>query len=341
MMVCMTLTLGCSTPKKSSPPAALKGFGISPLGFPLDYSKTTGFFAEVGGMKNGAVLWNAAWRDDVVNGTDSGTIPAGTVSLEQAASTYHFTPLFVFGWRSGNVLYLNVPSNPVNNWTNTDAQALFRSMLVQFASAYKPPYLFLGNENDSYYEQDPADYANWIKFYNSAYDAIKSVSPQTMVGPVFNYEHLSGSGVLNGWTQPTWQALDEHDLTRVDIVGITLYPWLNYASADAVPANYLDPLLSHIGSKPIAVTETGWPAENLGGLNPPWETSETAQVTYLSKLSAMLSGKNVKLVDWLFLNPMVDPGGSPVSWELFGSVSVRNSTGGKRAVYDPWISTVL
>jgi len=108
-----------------------------------------------------------------------------------------------------------------------------------------------------------------------------------------------------------------------------------------VPSTYLDPLISRIGDKPIAITETGWPAENLGNLNPLWETSETAQVTYLSKLSAMLKGKNVKIVNWLFLNPMVNPGGSPVSWKLFGSVSIRNDSGGKRSVYDPWLSFSL
>jgi hypothetical protein len=113
---------------------------------------------------------------------------------------------------------------------------------------------------------------------------------------------------------------------------------LNYQTASLVPANYLDPFVSRIGSKPVAVTETGWPAENLGNLNPLWETSETAQVTYLSRLSAMLAGRNLKMVNWLFLHPMVDPGGSPSSWKLFGSVSLRNSSGNKRAVYDPWVS---
>jgi len=316
----------------------VKGFGISPQGFPLDYSKLPDFLTEVGSMTNGGVMFNGAWRDDVVNGTDAGKIPAAAVLTMQNASTYKFTPIAVFGWRTGTTLYLKVPANPKNDWTNTEARNLFQSMLVNLATTHKPPFVFLGNENDFYYEQSPGDYANWISFYNAAYAAVKSVSSGTFVGPLFNFEHTAGAGALNGWTKTYWEALSSHDLSKVDIVGVTVYPWLNYAAASSVPSNYLDPLISRIASKPIAITETGWPAENLGGLNPAWETSETAQVTYLSRLSTMLAGKNLKLVNWLFLHPMKDPGGSPLEWKLFGSISIRNGLGNKRAAYNSWLS---
>ncbi|OGC01397.1 hypothetical protein A2V82_12770 [candidate division KSB1 bacterium RBG_16_48_16] len=316
----------------------VKGFGISPQGFPLDYSKLADFYTEIGGMVNGGVMWNGSWRDDVFEGTDAGAIPAAAAAIIQSSNTFNFTPIEVFGWRSGATLFLNVPGNQTNDWTNTEAKNLFLSMLVDFATIYKPPFVFLGNENDFYYEQNPADYANWISYYNSAYDAIKATSSATLVGPVFNFEHMAGAGVLNGWTTPYWGALDAHDLGKIDIVGVTVYPWFNYASARSVPSNYLDPLASRINSKPIAITETGWPAENLAGLNPTWETSEAAQVAYLLQLSAMPEGKNIRMVNWLFLYQMADPGGSPLEWKLFGSVSIRDGSGKKRTVYDLWLS---
>ncbi len=316
--------------------AVVKGFGISPQGFPIDYSRLPAFFTEIGAMPSGGVLWNGAWRDDAAGGTDAGEIPAAAALTLQSSVTYGFVPAVVFGWRSGATIFLNVPANPTNNWTNSEAKDLFRKTLGDFAAAHQPPFVFLGNENDLYYEQNPADYANWIAFYDSAYDVIKAASPGTLVGPVFSYEHLAGSGALNGWTTAHWPALEMHDLTRVDLVGVTVYPWLNVPSAASVPADYLDPLLARIGSKPIAITETGWPAENLGGLNPPWETSEAAQLTYLSRLSAMLSGRSVRMVNYLFVHAMQDPGGSPTEWKLFGSVSIRDASGNPRAVYDPW-----
>jgi len=342
-LILLVAVVGCgsnnqesNTPDDNSTPtqvSVIKGFGISPQGFPLDYSQIGAFYTEVSSMTDGGVMWNGLWKE-----SGAGTIPQAAASLMQASSTYDFTPVVVFGWRSGTTLFLDVPSDATNNWSNAAARTLFQGMLVSYAATYEPPYLFLGNENDAYYQQNASDYANWISFYNSAYDAIKLASPDTMVGPVFNFEHMAGAGVLNGWTTAHWGALESHDLSKVDIVGVTVYPFLNYASSSAVPGSYLDPLISRIGSKPIAVTETGWPAENLGGLNPPWETSAQAQVTYLSRLDAMLEGKDVKMVNWLHLYAMKDTGGSPIEWKLFSSVSLRDGSGNKRPAYDAWLS---
>jgi hypothetical protein len=316
----------------------LKGFGISPQGVPLDWSKLGDFYTEVGSMTNSAVMWNGGWRDDLADGTDAGTIPKGAADIVQNSKNYRFTPISVFGWRSGDTIYLNVPGDETNYWTNTTARSLFKNMLVDYVDTYQPPFIFIGNENSAYYEQNPTDYENWINFYNDAYDAIKTASPGTKVGTIFNFEHIAGSGKLNGWTKTYWEAIDLHDLSKVDIVGVTLYPFLNYASADEVPVSYLDPLVSRISSKPIAITETGWPAEDFGNLDLPWEESEQAQLTYLSKLEVMLEGNNISTVNWLFLYPMEDPGGSPSDWELFGSISIRDSSGNKRPVYDPWLT---
>lgn len=296
----------------------VKGVALSPRGFPLDYSQLPAFYAEVAAMPRGGVMWNGLWTD--------GVAPKAVL---QSAAAYRFTPIVVFGWRSGTV---TVPAS----WSDSEARARFANMLRDFATTYHPPFVFLGNENDFHYAQNPTDYANWITFYNEAYDTIKAASPSTVVGPVFNYEHLAGSGALNGWTTPHWPALEMHDLTRVDAVGITLYPWLHHATAASVPANYLDPLLARIGSKPIAITETGWPAENR--LNAQWEASETAQVTYLGRLSTMLRGKPVRMVNHLFLHAMQDPGGSPFDWKLAGSISLRDASGNPRPAYDAWLA---
>ncbi len=170
-------------------------------------------------------------------------------------------------------------------------------MLVSFATTYQPRFLFIGNENDFFYEQDPTDYARWITFYNAAYTAIKTVSAGTQIGPIFNFEHLAGVGTLNAWTTPNWSALTTHDLTKVDIVGVTVYPWFSYATVATVPDTYLQPLFDHVGAIPVAITESGWPAENLANLNPLWSTSEQEQVDYITKLFGFAQGHNVQMVN--------------------------------------------
>lgn len=334
-LLALLLSPGCGDSSPGTTPL-LQGYGLSPQGFPLDYSKLAEFFAEAGTLPNGAVMWNGAWRDDAASGTDAGTVPAAAQAIFDNATANDYTPIAVFGWRSGTTLYLNVPANATNDWTNTDARTAFQTMLTNFVTTNHPSFVFLGNENDFYYEQSPTDYANWLVFYDSAYDAIKASSPSTQVGPVFNVEHLSGAGALNGWTTPLWNAVDDHDFSRVDVVGLTVYPFFAHATAAAVPATYLDAVIGHLHGKPFAITETGWPAENLGALNPVWETSSQAQVNYLTQLGAMLKGKTLGFVNWLFLHAEADPGGSPDAWKIFGSISVRDGSGAERSVYGPW-----
>jgi hypothetical protein len=336
--------VGCSSseelrgPVTPAPTGAIKGFGLSPVGFPRDYSKTVEFYAELKTIPNSGVMWNGAWRDDVAGGTDAGQIPVAAAATVQGAGAAGVPPIIVFGWRSGGFLFLNVPANATNNWSNEESKELFLQMLVDFVTTYFPPLLFLGNENDFYFEQNPIDYANWIAFYDAAYDTIKVVAPSTEVGPVFNYEHLAGAGAMNGWTTPRWGALTAHDFSKIDVVGVTVYPFLQYSSPTSVPADYLNPLIARIGLKPIAITETGWPAEDPLNLSPPWEVSDTSQVAYVPRLQAATQGKLLRSVNWLFLNGMVSPGGTPLDWQLFGSISIRDTLGNKRLVYDDWVA---
>ncbi|MCL4257615.1 MAG: hypothetical protein KJZ53_03690 [Anaerolineales bacterium] len=315
-------------------PAILKGYGISPLGFPGDFSQYPQFLAEVASLPNGAVMFNGAWRDAAAT---SGQPPQAAQGLMQAAAQYSFTPIIVFGWRSSATqLHLDVPANPVPDWSNLEARALFLQMLVEFAAEHHPPYLFLGNENDDYYIAQPQDYMRWLEFYDQAYDAIKAVSPATQVGPIFQYERLAGLGTLNGWDQAHWGALDAHDLTRLDILGITLYPWFSAATPEELPDDYLAPLLQHAGATPIAITETGWPAET-PGLQAPWHASSESQLRYVDALARITRPVDLRILNWLFINPI---NASPDSLEvqLFGSISLRDQAGEPRPVYQTWVN---
>jgi hypothetical protein len=329
---------GCRPGDDTALPAEglIRGFGISPQGFPLDWAETEAFYLEVGAMERGGVMWNGAWRDDVEGGSDAGVVPVLAGGLPTLGETYGFAPILVFGWRSGETLLLSVPGDTTNDWSNEQARELFSTMLVEHARTTQAPWVFIGNENSAYHEQDPQDYAAWVSFYEEVYDLIKAESPSTQVGTIFNFEHLSGQGELTGWSTPHWEALEAHDLSKIDALGLTLYPFLHHATPSEVPAGYLDPLFERIGDTPLAVTETGWPAEDLGELQIPWEQSPEAQVAYLESLGGLIEGRDVPLVNWLFLHAMVDPGDSSTDWQVFGSISIRDSAGQQRPAYDAW-----
>jgi hypothetical protein len=351
VLVVALLSLACSqsvspeTPESPispiEPPGLVKGFGISPQGFPATYEKYGDFLTEVGEFAGGGVFYNGAWRDDVVGGSDAGQIPQTAKTVAEQAATYHYTPIFVFGWRSHETITLAVPANPANNWSNQETRALFEGMLVEFAQTYHPPFLFLANENSFYYQLDPDDYMNFIAFYNHAYDAVKAVSPETKIGVVFNYEHLAGKGRFSQWNTPYWEALSAHDFTRLDVIGVTLYPFLNFATPEEIPDTYLDELTGRIGDIPIAITETGWPGTFDTDVELAWEASDRAQVVFADKLNSILSGKNVVMVNWLFLYPYHNTDANDLEWMTFGTVALCDDRGDKRPIFDVWSDFTL
>lgn len=316
----------------------LKGLALSPEGFPFDFSELPEFYAEAATFPSPAVMWNGSWRAGIDaegwDGAGPAPFPGGAELTALEAEQKRFTPLFVFGWRSGETPHLAVPGNPVNDWSNAQARQLYADLTARFAEEHRPPFLFLGNESDAYFAAAPEDYPRWIEAYEEAYAAIKQVSPETLVGPVFQLEELAGLGGLSGATAPRWGALEAHDLSTVDVVGISLYPWFRSERAADVPLDHLAPLFERIGDTPVLITETGWPAEEHPEHPVPWKTSEAAQVAYVHRLFRMIQGRDVRGAVWAFLHPLLDDSG--LVGRLFGSISLRDEQGAERPVYDVW-----
>jgi len=158
---------------------------------------------------------------------------------------------------------------------------------------------------------------------------------------LYQYERTAGVGVLAAQTGASWGALTLHDLDRIDVLGLTLYPFFSHATPGDIPTNYLEPLAQRLGGRPIAITETGWPAEIPDGFELPWEASEGHQVEYLEALGRVLQGFDVPLVTWLYRHPLaqVAEGGlTPLEWNIFHSLSLRRGSGEKRPVHNAWVA---
>lgn len=342
LVALLVVFAGCDTSDpdpddSNNPPRTdnlLRGFSLSPEGFPEDYSRTEAFFDEVQSLGRGSVLSNSAWRDDLAAGSDAGRIPEVAKLVASQSRMNGVEPVTVFGFQSGEELFIRVPGNDVNDWTNGDAVAAFADMAADFAAEYDPEFLFLGNETDFYAEQDPDGYEAWTAAYRTVRAAVKEVSPNTLVGTIFQVEHMLGRGVFSGWNTPQTRAWTLHDAETIDVVGLTIYPYLGTADPADLPSNYLDEITALIGERPIVITETGWPANDAGSVVA-WNAGEDEQVTFAQRLDAMIAGKNVQAAHWLFLYPAVS-GLPQEQLATFGSVSVRDEDGEKRPVYGFW-----
>lgn len=208
----------------------------------------------------------------------------------------------------------------------------FLEMLKHTADSLSPNYIFIGNEVNFYWEQDSVDYLNFVYFYHQAYDSIKFYSPNTKVGTIFNYEHLSGNGTNVGWTIPYWNALHSFDTSKIDVFGLTVYPFFEYNQANLIPGNYLNDFYQRVNNKEVYLTETGWPADSFIGT---WTCSPQQQEVYIDSLVNIVANGNVIGINWLFLHYLMD---SLVNdgIKIFNSVSLRDSLGNDRPALSKW-----
>ncbi|MCB9246355.1 MAG: glycosyl hydrolase 53 family protein [Flavobacteriales bacterium] len=308
------------------------GYGVSPLGHSADFSQFGAFLNEVGLMcnGNGVVLVNANWRDNI---NTSGSIPTVHKTVSQLQpSPYGYHDMLAFPFAEYPTLFLNTNSDTTNNWTNSNMKSLFLQMLRNTADSLHPEYIFIGNEINFYWAQDSVDFLNFVGFYHQAYDTIKLYSPNTKVGTIFNYEHLSGNGVNVGWNTPYWNALNVFNFNKIDVFGMTVYPFFNYNQASLVPSNYMSDFFQQIGNKQVYFTETGWPADSFIGT---WTCSPQQQEIYIDSLVNFVSQGNVIGLNWLYLHYLMDPQIND-GIKIFNSVSLRDSLGLDRPALLKW-----
>ena len=336
LLITLLLLTSCKAPLYFS-------YGYSPYGYPqaVQPADEQEFFTFLGTQNNnkGALLVGTSWRDDQFGVTDGGgAIPAVIAPRNAQAAANNFTNIIIIDWRSGQTLLMNqpAPGDTTNSWSNSESKTKLLNMLKSLISTYKPKYLFLGNEINEY---TGPDYSQMVDFYNSAYPQLKALNSATKLGVIFQYESLSGHQSLRVPGAPAdWGKLTQFDLAKLDVIGLTLYPMFDNANPNLIPANYLQPLKDRIGTKPVVITETGWPSEDLipDPNSPPWVTSPQAQVDYINKMPSFLNAITVEVMGWLFYQPLKGP--IPEGFKIFSPIALFDSNKNKLPSYDLWVA---
>jgi hypothetical protein len=97
-------------------------------------------------------------------------------------------------------------------------------------------------------------------------------------------------------------------LAHVDVVGISVYPFVffdheNRGDPASLPTDWLSQVTALAGDKPVAIAETGWPAERLTipafGIDV--ASDVTRQNAYLGHLFAAAASLDAQFIVWFFL----------------------------------------
>jgi hypothetical protein len=187
------------------------------------------------------------------------------------------------------------------------------------AEEFTPEYLSLGNEVNDYFLLHPSDLEPYLSLVSEAYSAVKLVSPKTKVLVVLSYNHLLQE---NQWDLLT---LLEN---RVDLIGLTTYPYQVFASPEDLPQDYYL-RLSRYTRKPLAFTEIGWSSSGTSG--------ENEQARFLLRFLELTKGMELEMVNWLFLHDTTLTGiPASIAHPDTGTVALKRVDGSEKEVYRIW-----
>ncbi|MEW5955852.1 MAG: hypothetical protein AB1626_04950 [Candidatus Micrarchaeota archaeon] len=183
-------------------------------------------------------------------------------------------------------------------FADPDFRQTFKSAAVYYARELRPKYMALGIEINMYYPGNEEDFENYLSLYRETRREVKRVSPDTKVFATMQLEDMQAL-----WLAPThnstWYVLEEMD-DDMDLVVLSTYPSLVYASPSQIPADYFSRVREHT-SLPIAVGETGYPTGDgvIGDRG-----SQQKQNEYLARLLREADELDMEFVTWI---TMYDP----------------------------------
>jgi hypothetical protein len=181
------------------------------------------------------------------------------------------------------------------NFSTPNVRRAYLNFTLRILREFKPHYLGLASEINTYADAHPADFPNFLSLYRETYAAIKAEAPLTQVFVTFQWEGLNNLGGFKQEGQPyhtKWEQIEVFE-PQLDVWVISSYPFIAFPSGSAIPADYYIPLLTRT-AKPLAVAEGGYNSRPVG--NAPGKAQD--QIDYLKAIHTQLGSR---LDFWIYL----------------------------------------
>ena len=207
------------------------------------------------------------------------------------------------------------------SFADAEVRQAYKNLAVKLASTYRPAYLGLGSEINTYLAKNPNELANFVSLLGEVKTAVKQVSVATIVTLSVQYEELSGTT----GKPAQWEMLRQLE-APVEAVAFTTYPSSFFSAPDKLPANYYTRIREYT-AKPILIAESGWPTTGSSG------ASAANQTAFLNRLPELTHDLNIRLWIWWF----------PYDWAgdgyptFFKTMGLRQSSGEPKPSWDSWV----
>ncbi len=193
--------------------------------------------------------------------------------------------------------FIDLPWGWDANFGNSDVRAAFTNYTLWVIREFRPKYLGLGSEVNTYLDAYPDDVENFMSLYNEVYTLVKTEAPETQIFVTFQWEDLNNLGPFSAEGrkayETNWEQVEAFE-PNLDIWVISSYPFIEFSSGADIPNDFYTPLLSRT-PKPLAVAEGGFPSHGKA----PFQGNEQSQIDYLKAVDEQIGGE--RLVFWVYL----------------------------------------
>jgi len=275
---------------------------------------------------------------DALGGFGGSAIVGGLIRDRGMFPIIHFS--FITTDTAALGLLLSTPASmPYATLHDSAWRAAYRDAVVAAVRKIRPLYLSTGNEVNRWYEQyganpdNPNSFTYWVSLHNEIYDAVKAVSPSTIVFCVFARE------IVDELREADMDVLNLFDPDKLDLLVFTSYP--NAVKKDTagamlpdpvnrpadIPVDYYSRLESYMPGKPFGFSEISWPSENgFGG--------EQDQADFLSMAAGPLTvgrGVDLRMFGWCWLHNLIND-----FTRAEGSAGLIMRDGTEKTAYQVW-----
>jgi hypothetical protein len=214
---------------------------------------------------------------------------------------------------------------------NLQVQNAFIAYAEYVAQNYRPKYLALGVEVNSYQQQHPEDFERFVIVYHRAYDAVKALSPDTLVFPTFQFEELQGLLPVSDPRQPQWNLVSRFE-PRLDMVAVSSFPNLVYEDPQLIPPSYYAQIPSYT-DHPIALSALGYASEPAPGGSASGATEEK-QAQFLQRTLDTAAQLQFQTIVWFVgQDPTFE---SDAGFEAFRRTGLARENGTDKPAWAVW-----
>jgi hypothetical protein len=164
--------------------------------------------------------------------------------------------------------------------------------------------------------------------YAEAYDAVKTLSADTVVFPTFQLEEMHGLLPPGDPRPPQWNLISRF-VPKLDLIALSTYPGLVFSDPSRLPLEYLRRAQGY-ADVPVAIAEMGFSSEPRGGAS----DGEQPQTAFLERMLADAERLEMPLIVWFVGRDPNFTGGQ--GFDLLRHLGLLRSDGSQKPVWSLW-----